>query len=367
MFDYVIPTVIFDCIGLVLIGLAAVRIRHLMSGKRMDSKILLWNVEATAVYIVLHSLSYLLNERTFPGARILNIVCIMLLSFIGIFIMYTWVLYVDYCLYQSLYRLKHSNRPLLVVLFLCFLVIATNPFTGLLFTVDGNNNFVSGPGYIGLMIVLVLFVIYIGIIIVNYRNKFGGLRFFPVASFILPMIVSFGLGFITNDYFSVVPLGSSISLCGVVMGALEEIAYRDPRTGFYNEFYYNYIMSPERVKKYGFASGIMFVIKDLEAIVRDEGYSRTRETVRKVAELIRSELPEGCEAMYMGEGQFLLITKVTNIGHLRFFEENVADALLQDGELKVELLSGHALMKEKGETDDFLREINESLRLVGAE
>ncbi len=366
MSENVILVLSLDFISLVLIGMASMKIIHLMSSKNMGNKLLLWNAESMAVYSICHCISIWVNGKLFPGSVIINITSNLILFVMGMVIMYVCILYVDYYLYQSMYRLRHSTRMISVLLIISILALATNGMTGLIYSIDEGNNYVSGTGYIILMIVLIFQLIYIGIKFLKYRKKFGGLRFFPVGYFMIPIIISYLVGIVTREYVSVIPIGYAISLCGITMGFLEEIIYKDVRTGFYNEYYLDYLMNAFKANKYSFESGMMFGINNFSRFVNDVGYTKAALYVQNIAKLIRQELPEGCEAMYLGEGKFLLLSKVSNSDYLNMIEENVAEAVGQSNDLNIELISCHAMLDEKKETDSFIREINEAFRSAGA-
>ncbi len=364
MDNNVFQAVMLDCVGLVLTLLVTVRIKHMILGRRMGGKILLWAARVICLYTVFHALGMAVDGKTFPGGRVIAMVSNMVVFLASIIIMYLLMLYLDYYLYHSLYRLKRSTKPIVVALAIILLAVVSNPLTNLVFTIDEANRYVSGIGYYIMIIVNFLFIVYIGMTIFLYRSKFGGMRFFPVMSFVLPIIVCLLVGMVTEELLSIMPLGISISLCALVMGALEEIVYKDSITGFYNEFYFHYLMNTFEKGKTPYVSGIIFEFENMNAIMMEKGYSHAVKDVETLAEIIQSELPEGCEVMYMGGGRFLLLTKVSNLAHLRLLEGNVEESVntLENPEIK--LVCGHALLNDKKETDVFVRELYEALGLA---
>ena len=187
-------------------------------------------------------------------------------------------------------------------------LLVINLPTNIMFYVDPDNTIVQRPLWVLAVSLQLVYLFYTLTLVRKYKKMYGGLHFFSIKSFIIPFLFGFLLQLAMRDWVFVT-LAAAIGLTNIYIGLMEEKVYIDPVTGMYNSFFLDRVFEEVRVGDYDFKSAILFKLTGKN----DDGagdISLNYETTKAISKTIEEIMPEGCETMYMGGGELLVLTKV---------------------------------------------------------
>ena len=354
--------VITNCIGIAIVILTLVCSVETRRSKTLDTKLLTLMLILIASSCFMEALAYLVDGKTWKGARELVIFSNTWLYLANPAFATIWCLYVDNRMYQSRNRLKRF-RPLLVLSSVIILSIIGNIFWSYLFVVD------EGNFYHRLPLAYVYFVnpfLYVAVSVADvygYKRKHGGLRFFPIWIF----VTLFGIGCIIQaTYYGISVAWCSIALAvaGVYMSLQNQLLYHDPLTGLFNRYYLNYMLHSSAWGHNGTHAGIMLDVDEFKQINDRFGHSAGDQALRDTAGILMDSIPDNSIGIRFAGDEFIVLLRTGNAEETDAVVRNIQSAVQQFNSLnsrkyKLSLSMGIAFYQAGITTQDhFLDEMD---------
>lgn len=246
-------------------------------------------------------LFYIINSLMFPNAQIIS---------------YLWILYVYVYITNATkpekLRFFLFSLPLLITIIL----LLSNYYTGIFFTMDENHYYIRGPlGALGFIIGGIYMIITIIMSLVSNRSREDYL-FFPIFNFMIPAF----LGTLTQMmfyYVNVVWLGVSIGITATFMSLQNRLIFIDALTGLYNRAYLNYFMQKTLRKKTVYNTGvplfggIMLDINLFKGINDEFGHSVGDMAIVDAANIIKNSIGKNSISIRFAGDEFIVIVKTS--------------------------------------------------------
>lgn len=185
------------------------------------------------------------------------------------------------------------------------LVLLSNFFVPTLFYVDAMNRYSRGELFWINNVIEALFMVDSVIYYLWARFRNGGLKFFPVMQFFLPVFVCVA---VQNAWYgiSTIWVGIAVGVTGMILALQNENIFIDKLTGLFNRYYLDKIVE-EMSKRRGFVM-MMLDLNDFKRINDTYGHSRGDEALVSMAEILRdSKGAYGTAIRYAGDEFVMLI------------------------------------------------------------
>ena len=270
---------------------------------RLYDAMALVNLAGAMVEIV----SFWVDGRLFPGARVLNLLTNSLCFLGTVCIGFLWALYVDLLIYRNYKRTMRRARILLIPWLVEVLAIVCNLFgSGILFTVSERNIYHREPWVVLSYVTLLVYFLYTTHLVYHSKRQGVNLNFFPVLYFIGPclagcLIQLFFYG-VSTSFASV-----AIALCFVQMQSYAESLYTDELSGLYNRRYLNGLLAKQTRANRQSLYGIMMDINDFKQINDSFGHSTGDQAICKMGDILFRSIPEGGIAIRYAGDEFIVL------------------------------------------------------------
>lgn len=256
---------------------------------------------------LLETVSFWVDGKLFPGARILNYLTNSLCFLGTVSIGFLWSFYVDLLIYRNYKRTMRNAKFLLIPWLVEVAYIVRNLFGGgSIFTVSQDN--VYHRGQLVVLCFATLFLYFLYTMLLVYRSKQQGinLNFFPVLYFIGPCVAGvliqlFFYG-ITTSWASV-----AVALCFVQMQSYAKNLYTDELSGLYNRRYLNGLLAKQTRANRQNLYGIMMDINDFKHINDSFGHGTGDQAICKMGDILFRSIPEGGIAIRYAGDEFIVL------------------------------------------------------------
>lgn len=199
-------------------------------------------------------------------------------------------------------------------------------------------------------------------LIVRFQN--GGLKFFPVIQFFLPVFVCVA---VQNAWYgiSTIWVGIAVGVTGMNLALQNENIFIDKLTGLFNRYYLDKIVE-EMGKRRGFVM-MMLDMNDFKQINDTYGHSRGDEALAAMAEILRDSMGSfGTAIRYAGD-EFVILVNSDQPGIAERYENRIRknvelynDRSLKKYVLSVSIGSGYFNLKDNS-VDDILEIIDKRM------
>ncbi|MCR5054846.1 MAG: hypothetical protein K6A69_08385 [Lachnospiraceae bacterium] len=261
---------------------------------------------------VVDAATYARKYHEFPGAYPIALGLQTLLELVLNFIIFLWLVYVNYKVYHSRDSIKRKLIKNMIPLFILMAIDIINVFTGILFYYDEHvmyhTTWFTIPYYLIRYFYFFSCVIQISV----HKRKGRDLKFFEIWAFIIPVLAG---GLITNlTAYSTTALGFAVALFNVYAGIINEQSFMDSRTGFFNRYYLRYLRND--VDDEGFApkSGMICRLEDPEDMTA-------------FSELLSPLLPKKCEVVRFDEETVIMLAEISKKAAMQMMSEDVEAAV----------------------------------------
>ena len=337
--DELLVTLYADTIGIILsFGLMVLSAR---SGNKNDWEmrffrfLLIWNM----ILGLVNSVTYCAEHQAFGSSgRTVAIITETGLEVMLALIVLTWFLYVDYSMFLSIDHLKLRIKYWLIPIYIVFLLLAINLFTGIVFVYDENVVYHPTAFYYVQISIKYLYVLVTFVIIWVYKKKQGKLRFVNIWDFAVPGLLGAILTNVTP--YSFMCLSLSVAFTMIYFSQLNGRCYVDIYTGFYNKSYLDNLLDLYEKKKFNFNSGILFEFRNLED-----------KDIKPVSDILKEELPDECETVRINKNRYLSLTNADRKSSIMLLSEGIEDMVgewNENNKGKLEVAVSY-LFKEKDE------------------
>ncbi len=317
-----------------------------------------------AMACIIETVSFIIDGKTFLGARPLAFALDSVLYADNILLSFTWCLYVDYRLYGDIKRIRKNYRVLGIVIFLTVLSLIPNIKYQFYFSIGANNVYHRTMlSYLFYLITLVNFGISV-VVRYGHKKKFGNTGFFPIWMFLAPMLA--------GTLLQVFIYGISTAWCSVSIGLVgmhlclqNELSYIDPLTKAYNRNYLNQIMdSLER--KGTDMGGIMIDLDDFKSINDVYGHSTGDDALIDAARVMRLALPDTAMLMRFAGDEFIILIKTGDSEEIEDCVRNIRSSLREFNETsgrkyKLSFSIGTSIFRSGMTSDSFLKEMDSNM------
>ena len=327
----------------------------------IDARLLSAMINITMFQCLLDLFVFLVDGKTFPAARELNIIGNIVYYILNVTIAYLWPLFTEYKLNCSIAKLKKLAILSGIPLALTAIGIVLTPLSGFLFTITEDNRYTRTELNFLLPTVLIFIYLLIGTIkvYIHRRNK-GKYMIFPVIYFVTPIVIA-----VTVQAFfygiSLIYIGIAIGLTGIYISTQSESAYIDQLCGVYNRRYYNdYIRAFCNAKNKSSAiTGALIDMDNFKPINDNFGHDVGDEALVKFSSILRKNMSEIGFVVRFGGDEFVLVTNRSE-GEI---EKAVSDILKEldeenasgENRYKLEFSYGISSITADSSSDDFLK------------
>ena len=318
---------------------------------------------------VLELLAFLIDKK--PGAfvRVLNIGINHLIYFCTVTISIIWLWFVDYSLNQNAKRIRTIFLPFVVLWGILVLLLIPNIFTGFIFKITPENEYIRAPfGYVYYGFLFLCFIASF-VVYIRFRIVHGEAKFFPIWIFLIPIIAAC---IIQAIFYGIAAgwLGCAIGITGLYLNIQSRFALIDGLTGLYNRAFIEHqlIVARKRNKKYVY-SGIMLDIDYFKQINDTFGHSAGDEALRIVANILVKETTRDILLFRFAGDEFVILFKtpiaqkdnVENI--MKDFEQRIRNRAKEFNENENHLYNldfsfGHTIFDTNLPDDEFFRQMD---------
>ena len=254
-----------------------------------------------------------------------------------LFMVYQWVLYVDFRLYESRDQLGRRYKWLVILPAFFLLLLVVNIFTGILFSLQQDMTYEPTVLYYLMTLVECIYILISVVLIIKYDKTNPGKRIFNI---LLPLVFMIGGSLVDafTDY-SATALGFAVGVLLLYYSMIKGWRYKDDESGYYNNAYLKGILSGESKDAENIHGVIMF------EVTGDE---------KEFEEILKNEMPPDGIIIHDKKKRFILFTGSGNAGDLKFITSMVEDAAAEDMGEGVSLTIKSDVRKNSEDTKTFL-------------
>ena len=301
-----------------------------------------------AMACIIETVSFIIDGKTFLGARPLAFALDSVLYADNILLSFTWCLYVDYRLYGDIKIIRKNYRVLGIVIFLTVLSLIPNIKYQFYFSIGANNVYHRTMlSYLFYLITLVNFGLCV-VVRYGHKKKFGNTGFFPIWMFLAPMLA--------GTLLQVFIYGISTAWCSVSIGLVgmhlclqNELSYIDPLE-----------------RKGTDMGGIMIDLDDFKSINDVYGHSTGDDALIDAARVMRLALPDTAMLMRFAGDEFIILIKTGDSEEIEDCVRNIRSSLREfnetsDRKYKLSFSIGTSIFRNGMTSDSFLKEMDSNM------
>ena len=192
-------------------------------------------------------------------------------------------------------------------------MLISNFFTPVVFSIDSNNTYQRGPLYIIFVILGFALILYGYIYYIISKIKNPSLRYFPVIEFLLPILI--GNVVQTQVYgISLLPVSFTIAFAAIVISMQNECIYIDKLTGVYNRYELDKILRKRYIRPNVRIVAMMLDLNGFKAI--NDNYSHEEGDIALVAFaniLVDAIKSEGMVIRFAGDEFIIIMPKFRDV------------------------------------------------------
>lgn len=279
---------------------------HLVRQRRtFADKIFTAMIFLTGEACITESATFFLDGKVFSGAEAVDMALNSILYLTNITTSFLWLEYTDLRLYHNIQRLRQTLPVRLIPLFLGTIGLILNLKFRFFFTINSEFIYFREPlGYIYYVITF-LYLAASLILRQHYYNIYGKIRFFPIFTFLIPVII--GTAVQSAVYgVSLAWCSVSLGLVGIYMCLQNELSYIDPLTSLYNRNYMNAILQDILYRKLP-AAGIMIDLDFFKSINDTFGHTTGDVALMEAASIINHATPDNSVSVRYAGDEFIVI------------------------------------------------------------
>ena len=225
-----ISTLFVDSSVILLLGGVFLETGIMRKRGRTDDKLFFLLLILNILLAIFDIVTYLADEKSFAGARFLNMAGVT--AFYIVFILMFMVWY-HYCLVRFVYRgggNGKTHKAFFIPGIVTEILIIINIFTGWIFSVDSNNIYHRGFLFVPMFLVIGYYLVICVVSVSKYRTQVSKEKLMPVWIYIMPFIVGLAVPYIFGG-ISVTAPGCAISILFTHIGSSTEIAGYEAKGG----------------------------------------------------------------------------------------------------------------------------------------
>ena len=283
--------------------------RTKISRQRIDDRLYSFMVLCVMLSCAMEMLSYTLDGRVFPGARVLNYIANTYLFSVNLLLPFTVLVYMDYGLYEDMGRIWRLYRPQIIIGIIMLGVNIVNFFVPISYTITPENVYERRPFSYVYYVVIFYYCATCYSLTKRYERENGASAFFSIGMFLFPILIGAGLQFMFYG-LSLAWLSSAVGLVGLFMMQQNELAYIDPLVDTYNRQYMNHILQAWMSRGWSFA-GVMIDMDHFKEINDSFGHSEGDAALKSLAGLLKQSRQDR-EWVFRFAGDEFIVLKLTD-------------------------------------------------------
>ncbi len=355
-----------DYIGLLLLiaMLISSRIRRADSG-HIEYKIFTAITIFTMIACVIDFLVFFSDGKSGILMRFINMAGNTFCFMANPIFISSWCVYEDLKLYRSFRRVKKIYTYAFIPSVILIAIALLNNIIPIIYTIDANNVYHRLPFSYVYYLVDLGYVIFSIVILKQYEERYGRVRFFPLHLMIGPMILGCALQSIFYG-ISIIWVSVSVGLTAIYMSLQNEFSYLDRLTGLYNRAYLDYMLENiSREKKT--VGGIMIDVDYFKSINDTLGHHAGDEALIDVARVITFAKPDKAIATRFAGDEFIILVIDTSEKEMKNILKNLHEevALFNETEgrqYRLSLSMGYSIYDQEHESlDDFLKHMDDNM------
>ncbi len=352
-------SILFAMVALFISASLRARLGSYKDAKKPEERIFISMTDLLIICGILNPFASGLSGVDLKGQTIIITLAYTVCMVLYLFIMFLWMNFVDFKFFHSKSRVERLGKKAFIPLVIMLVLLVVNLPTNILFYIRPDNVVVQRPLWL-LGISLQLFYLFYTLTLVRkYKKLYGGLHFFSIKSFIIPFVFGFLLQLAMRDWVFVT-LAAAIGLTNIYIELMEEKVYIDPVTGLYNSYFLDRIFEEIKAGDYDFKSAILFKLTGNNDD-NSGGVFLNLGTTKAISKTIDEIMPEGCETMYLGGGELLVLTKVKSDQEaaVKLLCMMFGESLKNNGYDDYTVDHSYAFREEGQSADEFLRKLGE--------
>ena len=313
----------------------------------------------------MEALSYTLDGRLFPGARVLNYIANTYLFSVNLLLPFSVLAYVDIGLYGDTKRIWKNYKPHIIIGIVMLLVNIVNFFIPVSYYITEQNVYERRPLSYVYYIIILFYAFSAMVVTKRYEKEFGAKTFFNINMFLIPILIGTGLQFAFYG-LSLAWLSAAIGLTGLYMMQQNETAYIDSLLEIYNRKYLDFILDIWIKRGYSFA-GMMIDIDYFKSINDRYGHSEGDNALRRLAGILKRS-GSGSEWVFRFAGDEFIVLRISDAAdglddYIRRLTENIeAFNESADAPYSLEISYGTSFFGSgKTDIDRFMKELDSGM------
>lgn len=282
--------------------------------RRTENKCLSVLIVSVLVACILDYMCCVFDGSPGPCVRLFLYLGNTLLLAIDVILCCGWIAFI------MIYLVGNIARGHIMVLVgaiaLSSIILLYNLFDPIVFYIDEYNRYWRGPygdAYFGIAAFLLFFFF------CEYKyivHKGGGLKLFPIASFLLPVVVGIVVQMQNYGILLVWPT-AAVSLTAVTLSLQNDMIFRDNLTGVYNRQFFDKISSLIKSKH---QFGLIFLdLNRFKSINDTLGHDVGDEVLKKSARLMKRAVGASGTVIRYGGDEFIMLINTTRQAEVEEF------------------------------------------------
>ena len=353
---------ISNCTGIFILLMLfySSRIKTLRHGT--DDRIFTFLIFGVMAACFMEMFSYLIDGRTFPGARVLNYIANTYLYSVNLLLPFCVLIYVDLGLYGDVSRIRRKYMPQIIIGLVMFAATIVNFFVPISYYITPQNVYERRPFSYVYYIVILYYCVTSMVLTRRYEKENGAKAFFHIYMFLMPILVGAGLQFLFYG-LSLAWLSAAVGLVGLFMMQQNEMAYIDSLTDAYNRQYLNHILSAWIKRGIPF-SGVMLDVDDFKSINDSFGHTEGDRALRRVADVLKRSRRDGEWVFRFAGDEFVVLKMSADPAGLKAYMDRVQASLEEapgaDAACRIRVSYGVSAFDSES-IDTFMKELDDQM------
>ena len=300
---------------------------------------------STMVNAASNAFSYAMHGQVLNWPMPLKLVPPTIAEMSSLFVLYVWMLLVEYKLYRSRERIRYLQWQFIIPLFVIGFLCLTNLFSGFLFNMDDHSYFVSGPMYLIVTLMQYVYALLPVIFVIRYYKLHGRPHFFYLAPILIPNVVAAVFTLFTD--YSARSMGFGVAIMLLLFSNIDRWRYDDAESGFFNRHYMEHLDNLIRDGKRDYKGAVCFECDNCE---------------KELFGILREELPKDAEIIRADDERFIVLTEAAKPSTLQLLASLPMDSASEYDNLNPKEkqigLRAETVIKRSGEsTPDFVKRV----------
>lgn len=292
---YLDITAVIICLGLVFLGSKAIEGRD-KTAEHLSRGILILLV----LNGITNAISYACHHQNLGLPAPVRMIAPTIAEITTLYVCFIWMLYADYKLYGNRDRILRRYRYFQIPVFVFTGLSIVNFFTGFLFIVDENMQFVPNAGYYLLLIAQYFYGLFPVFLLIRHALTHKHIQFFHIWPTVAPGLIS--ALFTQFTPYSGRCLGFTIAAVFLYFSYVERWRFNDRESGFFNRHYVDYLLELKEEKIPDYKSAVLISAEHVN---------------KELFSILESNMPYGGELIRLSDQLFLLFSESGNVSSIK--------------------------------------------------